>query len=185
VARCVPTRRSVGIIRTRFCHRHTRVYYAGGPQEKSRSSQRVHRCECGIKEHRDLFFRPTLAYHGWAPSSGTSTGRRGPQPPSATQPARPQDNPPTRRSVGAHQRPAQSQRRDATEPVGAELPPPTGLRRCPHEQRRQPAHAVESRATHGREDRQVASAAVSHAGRPCAAAAARHIRRRDNRGSAR
>ncbi len=101
-------------IRTRFVT-GTRVYYAGDRKKKP-LSQRVHRCECGIKEHRDLF----SAYLGLprlAPSSGHRRVAEA-QPPSATQPARPQTSAHAEVS-GAHQRPAQSQRRDATEPVGA------------------------------------------------------------------
>ena len=72
------------------------------------------------------------------------------QPPSSSQPARPQASAHAEVS-GAHQHPAKSQSRDATEPVGANFhhQPAHG---AAHMSNETAARQVESQSFHGRED---------------------------------
>ena len=106
-----------------------------GDRKKKPLSQRVHRCGCGIREHRDLFSaylgtarpqRRRMVSTGWTwrqPITAGSTVRTSTGAEVQSQQHHPTgeaaDIPPIAEVSGAHQGPAQSQGREATEPVGA------------------------------------------------------------------
>lgn len=129
-----------------------------GDRKKKPLSQRVHRCECGIKEHRDLF-SAYLGLHVRAAADGSDRlelqaanqgwlhrqdvdDRRGSA--AASLNRRGRTHPPSRRSVARinARRKAKAVMRQSR---SARIPPPTGLRRWPHEQR-DSRTAVESRS---------------------------------------
>ncbi|HWS91125.1 MAG TPA: transposase [Mycobacterium sp.] len=117
-----------------------------GNRKKKPLSQRVHRCECGIKEDRDLFsaFLGLHVYQGadgldmldleaandgWLRHRHDVDGRRGPA--VAVSNRRGRRHPPSRRSVAR----IRARRARGDRAGRRELPPPPGPRRCPHEQR--------------------------------------------------